>query len=55
LITNELCKKLENVQSNDGSPERRPESTAVTEKTAKMMGFQPIFLGEILVFFFAAL
>jgi len=38
-----------------GSPEKRSESTAAAEKTAKMMGFQPIFLGEILVFSFAAL
>jgi len=34
---------------------KRPESTAAAEETAKMMGFQPIFLGEILAFFFAAL
>jgi len=34
---------------------KRSESATTVAETAKMMGVQPVFLGETLVFFFAPL
>ena len=36
-----------------GSPEKRSRSAATIEKTVKMVWFQPLFLGETMIFSFA--